>query len=199
MTSMMKRARDRRVQRTEHLLHEALATLIREKPYDAIAVKEILDRANVGRSTFYTHFRDKDELLVSGIHDMVRSGQSANRRASPSRHDDFLWFSLPVFERLDQHRRTGNDRMGPRGRTIIHGHLQQVVAGFVADELKRDLARDNSGRRIPPELLAQHVAATFVLVLTWWLESRNPLSAAEINDHFRILVLPVVTAWTSIE
>jgi AcrR family transcriptional regulator len=66
----------RRIQKTQNLLREALVSLIHEKNYDAIVVKEILDRANVGRSTFYTHFRDKDELLVSGIHDMLRSVQS---------------------------------------------------------------------------------------------------------------------------
>jgi len=59
-----KQVNDRRIQKTKNLLHQALGSLIREKPYDAIVVKEILDRANVGRSTFYTHFRDKDELLV---------------------------------------------------------------------------------------------------------------------------------------
>src|SRR5215469_931964 len=54
-----KGVKDRRVQRTRDLLHEALGSLIREKPYDEIAVKEILDRANVGRSTFYLHFRTR--------------------------------------------------------------------------------------------------------------------------------------------
>src|SRR5262245_49469875 len=64
---------DRRVQRTKTSLRNALMGLAREKPYPSIAVKEILDRANVGRSTFYTHFRDKDELLHSGIYEMLRS------------------------------------------------------------------------------------------------------------------------------
>ena len=68
-----RKGKDRRIQKTMHLLHEALGSLIREKPYDEIVVQEILDRANVGRSTFYMHFRDKDELLVSGIHDMLGS------------------------------------------------------------------------------------------------------------------------------
>ena len=64
---------DRRVQRTKTSLRAALIGLAREKPYDSIAVKEILDRANVGRSTFYAHFRDKKDLLESGIHEMLRS------------------------------------------------------------------------------------------------------------------------------
>ena len=75
---------DRRVQRTRGLLRGALASLIHEKAYDAIAVKEILARANVGRSTFYAHFRDKDELLDSGINEMLRASPavSAERPAS---------------------------------------------------------------------------------------------------------------------
>src|SRR6267378_1760564 len=58
---------DRRVQRTRRLLHKALMSLILEKKYESIRVQEILDRADVGRSTFYMHFRDKDELFFSGF------------------------------------------------------------------------------------------------------------------------------------
>src|SRR5437867_8818115 len=57
---------DRRIQRTRKTLHEALMALVLEGPYDSITVQQILDRANVGRSTFYTHFQDKDELLMWG-------------------------------------------------------------------------------------------------------------------------------------
>src|SRR5687768_16310564 len=67
---------DRRVKRTRASLRDALIGLAAEKPYGAIAVKEILDRANVGQSTFYTHFRDKDELLLSGIHEILRTRES---------------------------------------------------------------------------------------------------------------------------
>jgi AcrR family transcriptional regulator len=55
---------DRRSQRTRHLLSEALVSLIREKGYDTITVSDLIDRANIGRSTFYSHYRDKDDLFV---------------------------------------------------------------------------------------------------------------------------------------
>ena len=64
---MKERTPDRRVQRTRRLLHKALMSRVLEKKYESITVQEILDRADVGRSTFYTHFQDKDELLVSGF------------------------------------------------------------------------------------------------------------------------------------
>ncbi len=181
---------DRRIQKTQRQLHEALSTLIHEKPYDAIAVKEILARADVGRSTFYTHFRGKDELLTSGIQDMIRSGRPATRPATASHSDDVFWFSFPVFAHVDEHRRTSGGRMGAKGRLVIHGRLEQVVNQLVADELKRDGRHRSS--TLPPDLLARHIAATFVLVLNWWVESELELTAAEINEYFLTLVSPVV-------
>ena len=95
-------------------------SLIHEKNDDAIVVQELLDRANVGRSTFYTHLRNKDELLVSGIHDMLRSVQSAGRRSSATRYEKILWFSLPIFEHIGHYRRAGEARIGTRGRASMH-------------------------------------------------------------------------------
>ncbi len=67
MVSVKRRDRDRGVRKTQNLLHEALFSPIHERDLDSIAVKEILHRADVGRSTYYSHFHDKEELLLSGI------------------------------------------------------------------------------------------------------------------------------------
>jgi AcrR family transcriptional regulator len=190
-----KRVIDRRIQKTRSLLREALHSLIREKSYDSIAVKEILDRANVGRSTFYTHFRDKDELLVSGIYEMLRFVHSAGPPASANRHEQLLWFSLPILEYHDQQRRRSEAKMGTHGRAIIHEHLRKVLAQLIADEVRRDhRGRRNTMDQIPSDLLVQYVASTFILVLNWWLESRNQLPPREVNDVFRSLVLPTLAA-----
>jgi AcrR family transcriptional regulator len=81
---------DRRVARTQKLLRDALHSLIHERDYDSIVVKEILDRANVGRSAFYTHFRDKDELLVSAFHDILGVVPSARPQPSDSARKNFF-------------------------------------------------------------------------------------------------------------
>jgi len=62
---------DRRVRRTRESLHKALISLALEKHYDSITVQEILDRADVGRSTFYTHFQSMDELLIPALRNSV--------------------------------------------------------------------------------------------------------------------------------
>lgn len=194
MPVRVQNVKDRRIQKTQDLLRGALVSLIGEKSYDSIVVKEILDRANVGRSTFYMHFRDKDDLLVSGIHDMLRPVQTPTL-SSGKRHERILWFSLPVFEYHYQHRHAGGDRIGTRGRAILHGHLRKVLADIIADVVSKDFRAERKfARRIPAELLSEYVASTFVLVLNWWLEKKMPLPPKEINDIFRRLTLPTVTA-----
>ncbi|MEV6277112.1 TetR/AcrR family transcriptional regulator [Nocardia sp. NPDC051832] len=74
---------DRRVRRTRQLLHRALIELMLERGYDRITVRDILERADVGRSTFYTHFRDKDDLLVVSSTEFLRTALSAAERSAP--------------------------------------------------------------------------------------------------------------------
>jgi AcrR family transcriptional regulator len=109
----------------------------RRQPYDAISVKEILDRADVGRSTFYTHYRDKDELLVSAIHDLLASVQSDNTPSSAKRSERMLGFSLPIFEHVDQHRRAGDAGIGAKDRARFHDHLRGVLAELIAEDVAK--------------------------------------------------------------
>jgi AcrR family transcriptional regulator len=161
--------------------------LLHEKSYDAIVVKEILARANVGRSTFYTHFRDKDELLVSGIRHMV-----GDFPAPPTgRADRLLRFSLPILEHIERYRATNASATGARRQDVMHEHLQQVLVELIVHDLSGAGHRQHErAHGVPPDLLAHHVASTFVLVLNWWVESGNALSAREANELFRALVLP---------
>src|SRR6266545_463064 len=62
---------DRRIQRTRQALHTALLELTREKGYDSISIEEITDRANVGRATFYLHYKDKEDLLLELFSEMA--------------------------------------------------------------------------------------------------------------------------------
>jgi AcrR family transcriptional regulator len=197
VTVLEVRVPDRRVARTQKLLRDALHSLIREKDYDSIAVKEILDRSNVGRSAFYMHFRDKDELLASSIHEILGSVPSAHP-ATRSKPDcgqiaRILWFSLPIFEHHHRHRQAAELKLGPRGRVILHGHLQKVLAELIAEEVSTLQGRRKWAGQIPQALLIQHVASTFILVLNWWVETKSPLPPRQINDVFHALILPTLT------
>lgn len=196
MASRKRKTSDRRVGKTVGLLHEALGELIREKPYDEIVVQEILDRANVGRSTFYMHYQDKDDLLVSAIHELLGSVLVPLKLPTAAgRHERIIAFSLPIFEHIHRHRQQSASMMGARGRAIIHEHLQRVLADQIAHDLTEHFPEQKrSGNRIPVDLLRQFLASTFILVLNWWVESRNPLPPKEAQALFRALSLPTLAA-----
>ena len=186
---------DRRIQKTQALLRQALISLIHEKPYDSIVVKEILHRANVGRSTFYTHFHDKDELFASGVQHVLRPFTNSGSRTSAKPHERMISFSLPIFEYHESRRCAGESRIGPRGRVVLHEHLQNVLAEMISSDFRKDvIGQQPVAGHIPPDLLAQYIASTFVLVLNWWIESRSPLGPKEVNDLFRSMLLPTLTA-----
>lgn len=186
------RTEDRRIQKTQSLLRGALLSLVAEKPYDSIVVKEILDRANVGRSTFYTHFRDKDDLLVTGIYDMLGPMPLAARTGARG-VDWILWFSLPIFEHHYHHAHAWGDRIGTKGRTILHEHLRRVLTGMIAQVMKKDYRLERqSPRQLRPEIIPAYVASTFVLVLNWWLDTKMRLPPKDINNVFRSLTSPTL-------
>ena len=69
----LKKRKDARVRRTRDALGDALVALMQEKAFDTITVQDVLDRAKVGRSTFYSHFSDKDDLLMSDTEEFFES------------------------------------------------------------------------------------------------------------------------------
>jgi AcrR family transcriptional regulator len=192
VTPVQGRKTDRRVARTQKHLKDALHSLIHERDYDSIAVKEILDRADVGRSAFYMHFRDKDELLVSAFHDIL-GVPSARRHSSERPEERLLWFSLPVFEHLNHLRHVDELKLGAKGRAVLHGHLERAVTGLIEEEVKRLYrARRKTAGQIPSALLVRYIASTFILVLNWWVENGCPLAPSDVHTLFRTLVAPTL-------
>jgi AcrR family transcriptional regulator len=186
---------DARVRRTRHRLRDAIVSLIHEKSYPAIAVKEILERADVGRSAFYAHFPNKDALLVSGIEQMLHATAP---RAVPKTLEPFckvLSFSFPVFDYIGRCRHAADAKMGRKGRTILHQHLRGVLRNQIRDDVSQALqAGTGLTSSIPAGLAVEYIVTTFILVLNWWVESRSPLSAREVDDVFLALVGPALTS-----
>jgi AcrR family transcriptional regulator len=179
---------DRRVQKTRALLHGALASLVHEKSYDDIVVKEIVGRANVGRSTFYAHYRDKDDLLARGIRDMLHVDAPSPSAGSRRTTEALLRFSLPFLEHVERSRSDREPLFEFAGRITVHEHLRRVLETVLVDSLRRD---NGVSGVVSSDLMARHVAATFVLVLEWWLEHPS-LSAREVDVYFRALVVPAL-------
>jgi AcrR family transcriptional regulator len=168
---------DRRIQRTRQSLQNALSELILEKGYEKLTVQDVIDRANVGRSTFYAHFESLDQLLLSGFEPLRTQFEDFLSRTTFDMESPWA-LSLTMFQQVQKQ----------KGGYITLTHVQKFLYGYLLEHLKSALPKRN--QNIPPELLAHYVASSFIALLTWWIDNKYPFPAEKINDYFRQLVEP---------
>ena len=183
----MAEAIDRRAARTRKALHGALMSLILRKGYEATTIQDIIDEADVGRSTFYDHYTGKEDLLRKGFQVLRRElaeAQRAARGKSDSAHDELFGFSLAIFEHVIAYTDVYLALVGGRGGAVAISELRKVLSEFVRKELSA--ARDDA---ISRELVVQFVVGALMTVLTWWLERKPGLTPSQADAMFRRLVL----------
>lgn len=172
---------DRRSQRTRHLLGAALVELIREKDYGTITVSDIIERANVGRSTFYAHYRDKDALFVGELDRVI---EILSQRI-PGQEEIPFFPSLGLFRHVGEEFELYKSLLWTPGIDFLIKHLQKSISQRVEQGLQ------NSGRKfeIPHPVLASFIAGSFLTLLKWWLENKMIYSAEQMDETFRKLAL----------
>ena len=181
---------DRRVTRTRSMLHKALFSLIMEKGYDAVSIKDICDAANVGRTTFYAHFPSKDALKRSGL-EHLRKGLVDRQKAAIIQPDENqqirLGFSLPMFEHARDHLHLYRALIGSRGGAIALDTIREIISDLVRDEITE--SSDTSKAAVPRELTVQHVVGAYMAVLSWWLDGGAKMPIGQVDAHFRQLAI----------
>jgi AcrR family transcriptional regulator len=186
---------DRRVRRTQKLLHRALMSLVLEKKYDSITIQEILDRADIGRSTFYAHFKSKDELLISGIHELRDTLDSAiqSERSRSKPHEDVIGFSMAMFQHASEYRDVYHALLNTQGWPVFQQRLEEMFDEIIRRQCKAEIQRlKNADSDLPVDLFVHYLTAVMFSVLTWWLGRRSRLTTLQINEIFRSLVLPTI-------
>jgi AcrR family transcriptional regulator len=181
---------DRRTQRTVSALRSALIDLMLEKHYDSITVQDIIDRANVGRSTFYSHFRDKEDLLVG---DWKRFVQliADNTNFSPV-HGIHVAPMEGIFEHL-RHMHALYRALVRSGKT---DRLFSVGTEFLAQRLEEriDDSFSASELAVPSAFLARFLSLQMFGMLKWWLDRDMPYSPKEMARFVDMLIAPSMSA-----
>ena len=195
---MRQKMKDRRIQKTRKLLHEALISLILEKDYRSITIQEIIDRANVGRSTFYTHFKDKNDLLISeidGQRDMLRAAQMKTPVALGKSYERIIGFSSMMFEHANEYRHVYKALIGSQAGAVVLQHIPNILVDLIRNESKAEFEkRKRKDSEIPFELFVHFIASAFFSVMSWWLDHKDTLPPKAINALFRALVIPSLAA-----
>ncbi len=186
---------DRRVRRARQLLHEALRSLVLEKGYDRVTVQDVIDRADVGRATFYAHFRDKDDLLMSGFEEMRKSlGQHlvTSPRAHQERLGEGLGFAHALFDHAQGHRREYRAHMGSRSGGAILTFVHKELTTLMQTHLDEAAVRHRVKPVVPVEIITHYVVSALLALLTWWLDNDLPYTAEQMAQMFERLTNPAV-------
>jgi len=177
------------VRRTRALLQNALMTSMIEKGYEATTVQDIIDRADVGRSTFYTHFADKETLLGSRLDDLRDSLAREQQLALAARGGAGargLGFSLPMLEHARSHLPVYTMIVGRESGGFVFQRLHTMIADLAAVDIRALGLQQTPSQR---ELAVEFIAGAFMSVLRWWADRGAKLEPAEVDAIFRRLVM----------
>ncbi len=176
---------DRRVVRTRNALGDALVALMQEKPFEEITVQHVLDRARVGRSTFYEHYRGKDDLFISDVDEFGE--QMANLLSKRRENSNRV---APVREMFSHVASAAKFRPA----LISSGKFQdaiELLQSHFARGIERRLSELPPARRIKPDeraAIAHAFAGSMVSLMTWWINRHTSASAEQMDELFHRLV-----------
>ena len=188
---------DRRSQRTRQHISAALVELMLEKRYDDITVQDIIDRANIGRSTFYAHYLDKDDLLVCDFTRMLDALREHIEQAESG--GQFLAPGVALFFRhVQDHNRLYKALVRGGGLDLLykkgHEHLRQNIAQHLQAHIPAD------GSLAPRlQLVADYAAGALLTMMKWWLDNDMPFTPEQMDELYQQLVGPGVRATLQID
>jgi AcrR family transcriptional regulator len=187
MSALPKKTLDRRAQRSRELILEALFALMTERGYERLTIQNVIDRAGVGRATFYAHFDSKDELLAASIGRLRAWLVQAGRQAG----DVPLGFTLPFFQHLASHQRIYRLTVGRESEFSVERHVRRMLMELVRDDLRQ---RHPSAPSARLDLAIHYVVGALWSMFIWWMESEAPLPPEELDALFQRLTLPGLAA-----
>ena len=186
---------DRRQQKTRAAIFTAFSTLLAEKSYSKITVQEIIDTANVGRTTFYAHFETKDDLLKALCEELFGHIISSALDCTHT-HGLYSDRSAPesVFCHLLQHLQEDKNNI----LALLSSESSEIFLRYFRDSLneliQNQFISQNLKRNqdLPEEFIIDHISGSFVEMVLWWTKGKRKETPGELDRYFRTVMEPVL-------
>ena len=194
---------DRRQQKTRAAIFDAFSGLLAEKSYSKITVQEIIDAANVGRTTFYAHFETKDDLLKAlceerGLyyldlnadfgHILSRAGDRTHTHGLDAQGDAPESMFCHLLQHLQENDRNILGLLSCESSEIFLRYFKDSLSGLVRSQLAQRCKRPD----LPREFLVNHVAGSFVEMVLWWIKGHMRQTPAELDRYFLAVMEPIL-------
>jgi AcrR family transcriptional regulator len=189
----MPRPTDPRVIRTRQMLRDAIISLILEKGYDAITIQDITDAAGLRRATFYLHYKDKEELLISILQSAFDElVEQLSTLGSPLLPENQYAMNLIMFQHAQANARLYRSILGGYGAATITRYVRDYLTDKFAEDLGERIPL--SDRSIPLDVVSAFAASMKLNLVLWWLESEMPYTPEHMADMLSRLTLNGIPA-----
>lgn len=186
---------DRRMQKTRAAIFDAFNRLLSKKNYSKITIQEIIDEANIGRSTFYAHFETKDDLLKEMCEKLFNHIFSDNLQAEET-HD----FSLSkgqsntslthILYHLKDDEKNLKGILCCESSDLFWNYIRQQFSRYITNYLLN--VRTTKSSSIPDELLINHISGSFVDLVKWWMQNGMKETPEKVEKYFEAFIFPII-------
>ena len=189
---------DRRTRKTRQLLRSTLLALLKEKRYEDISVQDIIERADVARSTFYTHYMDKDDLLT-GQHGVFAENlgeqmTAHSRREEVSASPPGTMFSVrPWFYHIQAQEPILKLIAKDSALDLAMKTLQRIVQRSIEESMQAHV-QDRKETDVPASLIIDYVTGSLMVLIKWWFKQGMMRTPEQMDALFQQLVVPGVSA-----
>lgn len=174
----------RRVLKTRREIYQAMSALLQSKPYSKITIQDIIDKAEIGRSTFYLHFGTKDELLFSLIQYIFNSFLEK----IPSFSDyPYLFPVEEFFTHVQQNHRILYGIYKSDSGEMLFSKFQEYWNQIIITNIKKN-PELSQNIDVPLELYVNHITGSIINMLKWWLSNKCDISPEKMQQHWLALV-----------
>ena len=186
---------DRRQKKSREAIFNAFTSLLSEKKYNQISVQEIIDAADVGRTTFYAHFETKDYLLKDLCEELF--GQIIDTAMGlPHGHYHYSCGNTTdsVFLHLLRHLQE-NDRhilelLSSQNNDLFLRYFKSNLKKLIVSQYAEKGQFQNS--KLPEDYLVNHITSSFVETISWWLSHNMEESPEQITEYFLATIEPIL-------
>lgn len=182
--------RDLRTKKTYTLLKNALYELLSKNSFDNIKVNDICNTAMVHRTTFYSHFSDKYDLLNYCIKDIENDiREKIDIRTCNNIQEFYKKLIMNLLDYIEEKKDLFKNMLKNNYDTDIVSIFKSTCTSFILEMLQKE---ESSGLNhdMPLELIAKFYSGAVVYSISWWIESKNNLSKEVLCDNLMSLIFP---------
>mgnify|MGYP002857985807 CR=1 FL=1 len=186
---------DRRQKKTRAAIFSAFTELLSEEPYDKITIQQIIDRADIGRTTFYDHFETKDALLGTLCEELF--GHIIND-ALCQRHLHGLYgggeHDVSIFFHVLAHLQENDHNI----LRLLSGESNELFLRYFKDGMvevvnRRILPEHGSRAKLPADFLVNHIAGSFIEMVHWWIRGGMQYTPEQMDRYFQAVIGPLLS------